>query len=188
MRTYVAFLRAINLGARRKFGKDDLRACLERAGFDEVETYLNTGNVRLRWPEPHDNAEHEGGGEALAATLEAAFRADRGFEVPTVVLSPEELRQVVADGVELVTRFGAPGQHYASLLKQPPEASAVAELERLIVPGERVVVAGRACHLLLDRRDNYHKSKLGNSFIERRLGVATNRNFRVISTLADRWG
>ena len=47
MPTYIAFLRAINLGANRKFPKDAIRAATEAAGGTEVETYINTGNVRF---------------------------------------------------------------------------------------------------------------------------------------------
>ena len=47
MTTYVAFLRAINLGAKRKFPKEAIRAAVEAAGMTEVETYINTGNVRF---------------------------------------------------------------------------------------------------------------------------------------------
>lgn len=180
MSTYVAFLRAINLGAKRKFGKDELRGCLARNGFFDVETYLNTGNVLLRGTQHQD-------GEKLAGTLEALFETDRGFEVPTVVMSLSELRAIHADGKRLTAGWADLGQHYVSLLKQRPRPEAVAEVEALGIPGERVVVRGRGCHLLLSQRENYHNSKLGNALIERRLGVATNRNFRVISALVDKW-
>ena len=45
MPTYVAFLRAINLGPNRKFAKADIVAATEAAGGTDVETYINTGNV-----------------------------------------------------------------------------------------------------------------------------------------------
>ena len=180
MSTHVAFLRAVNLGATRKFGKTELRACLARAGFSDVDTYLNTGNVLLRGTQHED-------GKKLADTLEAVFEADRGFEVPTVVMSLAELSAIHADGKDLIADFAGLGQHYVSLLKHRPRPEAVAEVEALDYPGERVVVRGRGCHLLLAERDNYHNSKLGNALIERRLGVATSRNFRVISTLVAKW-
>ena len=47
MATWIGFLRAINLGANRKFPKGDLKAAVEAAGGTEVETYINTGNVRF---------------------------------------------------------------------------------------------------------------------------------------------
>lgn len=180
MSIQVAFLRAINLGAKRKFGKADLRACLAQAGYTDIDTYLNTGNVRLRSAESLEDDE-------FAERLETLFAADRGFEVPTVVMGLAELAQIRADGQALAESFDDVGQHYVSLLKHPPDPEAVAELEAMTIPGERVTIHGRGCHLLLARRDSYHNSKLGNAHVEPRLGVATNRTFRVISTLVDKW-
>lgn len=80
MATYVAFLRAINLGAKRKFPKDAIVAAVEAAGFTEVETYINTGNVRF------DTTMRSRA--KIEAALEEAFLADRGFEVPTIVFTP----------------------------------------------------------------------------------------------------
>ena len=48
MPTYVAFLRAINLGSTRKFPKAAIVRACENAGFTEVETYINSGNVVFR--------------------------------------------------------------------------------------------------------------------------------------------
>ncbi len=89
MATYIAFLRAINLGATRKFPKDAIRAATEAAGGQRVETYINTGNVRL------DSRLRSR--ERVEQVLEEAFLADRGFEVPTIVFTPEELRAIAED-------------------------------------------------------------------------------------------
>ena len=45
MPTYIAFLRAINVGKRMFANAAIVQAC-EDAGFTDVETYINTGNVR----------------------------------------------------------------------------------------------------------------------------------------------
>ncbi|WP_052327756.1 DUF1697 domain-containing protein [Serinicoccus marinus] len=72
MATHVAFLRAINLGARRQFPKDDILRVTEEAGFQSVATYINTGNVRLET--------RRRSRARIEARLEAAYLADRGFE------------------------------------------------------------------------------------------------------------
>ena len=86
MPSYVAFLRAINLGAKRKFAKDEIRACVESTGATEVATHINTGNVLLT-TKLRSRAKVE-------ATLEDAFLADRGFEVPTIAYTLAELRAI----------------------------------------------------------------------------------------------
>ena len=47
MATYIGFLRAINLGPTRKFPKASIIKAVEAAGFTDVATYINTGNVRF---------------------------------------------------------------------------------------------------------------------------------------------
>ena len=45
--TYVALLRGINLAGRRKVAMPDLREALAEAGFEDVATYIQSGNIVL---------------------------------------------------------------------------------------------------------------------------------------------
>lgn len=175
MTTYVAFLRAINLGAKRKFPKDDVLAVTEAAGFTGVATHLNTGNVRLE-STLRSRARIE-------RALEVAYLADRGFDVPTIVYSGPELVAVAAEAAQLGELHL--GKQFVSLLKVEPSAEAAAALEARSTDEERVVVTGRAVHLLLG--ESYHEAKVTNAVVERHLGVATNRNVSVIRTLVEKW-
>ncbi len=174
MPTYIAFLRAINLGARRKFPKDAIKAAAEAAGCTDVETYINTGNVRVS-----TTLRSRAGVETA---LERAFAAEAGFEVPTIVFTPKELVAIA----DTAAAFGHSGKHYVSLLKDEPSPAAVKEIEQRSTVEEVAAVGGRAVHLLLG--DNYHEARLTNAVVEKHLGVATNRNLTVIRTLAERWG
>jgi uncharacterized protein (DUF1697 family) len=176
MPTYVAFLRAINLGATRKLSKAAIVRACEGAGFTDVETYINSGNVRVTTPMRSP--------AKVEATLEKAFAEEAGFEVPTVALTQKELRDIAADAVELGQ--GHEGRYYVSLLKTAATPAAVKRLDDAGGAGERAVVRGRGAHLLLG--PDYHTARLGNAVVEKCLGVATNRNLTVIRTLAEKWG
>ena len=176
MPTYVAFLRAINLGPTRKFPKADIVAAVEAAGGEDVATHINTGNVRLT-TRMRSRARVE-------EALERAFAADRGFAVPTIVFTQAELRAVAEDVEELGA--GHDGRHYVSLLKQEPDAVARGLIEGAAAEGQRAVVLGRAAHLLID--SDYHSATLTNATVEKHLGVATNRAANVITTVAAKWG
>lgn len=180
MPAYVAFLRAINLGARRKFGTADLQRVVESTGATDVAVHLNTGNVLL--------TSRQRSAEAVARTLEAAFATDRAFEVPTVVLTLPELRQVVLDAAEAAA--GSPfvvGEHYVSFLREALTPEGRAEFSALERDGEAAVVGSRAVHLLVRERESFQAAKLPG-LVERRLGVATARNLRVVAELDRRWG
>jgi uncharacterized protein (DUF1697 family) len=172
---YVAFLRAINLGKNRKFPMVELRACLEAAGFQDVATYIQTGNVRLRSPMRL--------GARVEQRLEQVFEEDRGFAVPTIVLTPTELRQTYVDAVGLDV---SAARRYVTLLKDKPSPGTTAAIDAWDRPGEGAKVIGRAVHWWLDQPVG--QSVFSNATVERSLGVATTRDLKVITTLAERWG
>lgn len=171
--TYIGFLRAINLGAKRKFPKAAIVRAVQAAGFTDVETYINTGNVRF------DSTLRSRA--RIEAALEEAFLAEAGFEVPTIVFTQAELRAIAEEAAS----FGHGGRHYVSLLKQEPSPEAVRDLEAVSTAEEVCKVGGRAVHLLLG--ENYHEARLTNAVVEKRLGVATNRNLTVVRALAEKW-
>ena len=176
MPTYVAFLRAINLGARRKFPKDAIRAAAEGAGFTDVETYINTGNLRVTTRMRSRTKVEE--------ALEKAFCEDRGFEVPTIAFTPAEVTAIAEEATEFAKDHD--GAHYVSLLKEEPSRDLIERIEAAGRGGESARVGGRAVHLMLGA--NYHEAKLSNATVEKLMGVATNRNLKVIRTIAEKWG
>lgn len=178
MPEYLAFLRAINLGKNRKFPMVELRSVLESAGFGDVETYIQTGNVRLRTPMRSV--------ERVASLLEEVFAADRGFDVPTVVLTPTELRQVHADAMAFEPPVDGEVRRYVTFLRQPAAPQVAAAVDAFAVDGEAARVVGRAVHVWV--RDGYQNARISNGRLERMLGVATTRDLKVVTTLAGRWG
>ena len=177
MPTYVAFLRAINLGATRKFPKDAIRSATEAAGGSGVETYINTGNVRLTHP-----ARSVG---KVQSVLEQAYAARAGFAVPTVVFTAADLAALTARAEELHAEHDPAGQHYVTLYPRAPSAAAVAAVHALEKDGERVVVDGRAAYVLLE--GGVHTSRLLASKEFKALGEGTARTVKVLRTVTEKW-
>lgn len=176
MPTYVAFLRAVNLGPTRKFPKAEIVAATEAAGGTDVATHINTGNVRL--------GSRLRSRSRVEAALEGAYAARAGFGVPTVAFTTAELAEIAADAEEL-TRPDLE-RHYLYLLKDEPARERVDALLARVGAADRIVVRGRAAHLLLGA--DYRPGGVDPWGVEKALGVvATNRNFNVITTLATKW-
>ncbi len=177
MPDYIAFLRAINLGAQRTFPKADIVAASEAAGGRDVATHINTGNVRLtssmRSP------------RKVRAALEKAYLADRGFEVTTFVFTPDEVRALTDRGCELRGENVTGSRHYVALFHSPPDPRAVTALQALDVEGERVIVEGRAAYTLID--GDIHTSRLLSTTEYAALGQATSRTITVLRTIAEKW-
>jgi len=180
MPTYIALLRAINVGGR-VYKMAELRAHLSESGLEQVETYIQTGNVRFR------SAMRSAA--RVERHLESVLRAGSGFDVPSIVLSPGELREVYDDATALPAPFGSPEpghRRYVTFFKpgeapDPEAARAIAAWER---PGESAVAIGRAVHVWLD-----HPTADAEFFgaFKEVLAPGTNRDLRVVTTLAQRW-
>lgn len=88
MTNYLALLRGINVGGKNRLKMDALRACFEAIGFEEVRTYIQSGNVIFSSEEAQQGR--------LAAQIEEALLATFGYELPVVLRRHGELRNVVA--------------------------------------------------------------------------------------------
>ena len=85
MQTHAAFLRGVNLGSKRKASGADLRAALEGAGFDDVATFRNSGNVVFTGKGPAPK---------LTEQVEACIAGKLGFDVKVYLRTAKEVRAV----------------------------------------------------------------------------------------------
>jgi len=176
MPTWIAFQRAVNVGGRA-YPMVELRALLTEAGYADVATHIQTGNIRLTSPVRSQ--------ARLESALEKLFEADRGFDVPTVALTPAELRTIATDADEVAAAQPPEFGHYVEILRAEPTAEERKAIESGGYSGQRAVVRGRGVHLLFDIP--FHEAKPPNAALRRALGVSTNRNLKVIRALVEKW-
>src|SRR6476620_1583090 len=112
MALYIAFLRAVNVGGR-KVPMADLRGHLEDAGFTEVATHIQSGNVRV-------NSTLRSVPK-VEAQLEKVMAAAFGIEIPAIVRRPGELVDLVENAPK--NPLGPDARHYVSFLRDQPSAS-----------------------------------------------------------------
>lgn len=175
MPSYIAWLRAVNVGGR-VVKMATLRGYLVAAGCTDVETHIQSGNVRLTSP-LRSRAKVE-------AALETALWETCGFEVKTLVRTPKELSELVKASPP--SPLGEDARHYVAYLRDSPSAEAASQLNAWDVPGERATVAGRDVHLWLTKSS--HEAKISNARIEKITGMAsTLRDWKVVSALAAKW-
>jgi uncharacterized protein (DUF1697 family) len=136
MAVRVAFLRAVNLG-KRKVEMGRLKAVAERLGYDDVWTYINSGNVVF-------NA--SGSRSIIESAMEKALEDEFGFECTTFVRTAAELENTLT-----ATPFevGPGDTHFVTFLKRAPSAAAVKELEALSNGFDTLVVQGADVHWLM---------------------------------------
>lgn len=196
MGTYVALLRAVNVGGT-KLPMADLRTLLEGLGLTDVRTYLQSGNAVFdaRDAEPVS---------ALATAIEVRIERDVGPRVGVLVLPGESLADVVAANpfpgaadervLHATFLFGSAGEaDFGEASEAAYSAVYAATFKKLKLPveaGEEAALVGApplaAPVIYLKLPLGYGRTKLNNAWFERRLGTAaTTRNWRTVQALAD---
>jgi uncharacterized protein (DUF1697 family) len=171
---HVAMLRGINLGPRRRVPMAELRTLLTEAGYEDVRTYVQSGNIVLRSPAKPAEVERK-----LQKLISERF----GFEVPVIVRSRAQLAEVVkADPLGDVA--DDPKRYQVSFLAAKAPAELVRRLEEQAVASERVVARGREIYAW--HPAGVARSKLWNELAGTGLGItATARNWTTVTTLLE---
>lgn len=156
-----------------------VRSCLSTAGFADVRTHIQSGNVRVSTPRRSASA--------VAAAIEPALAAEFGFEVPTIVRRPAELSELVAQLDELASPLSPLARKYVVFCRQRPGPAAAVELAGWAAAGEAALVLGSQVVIWLDIPA--HQAKLTTARLERIVGgVGTARDVKVVRALSEKWG
>lgn len=108
MDQHAALLRGINVGGKNRIAMADLRDALASAGFEQVATYIASGNVLLA--SAHEPA-------ALEDALETAIEERFGSRIAVVVRTHAALRHVVRQAPD---GFGGEDHHWDVVFLKAP--------------------------------------------------------------------
>jgi uncharacterized protein (DUF1697 family) len=167
----VALLRGINVGRAKRVAMADLRALVERLGFGEVQTLLNSGNVVY--------AAGRVSPRAAAARIEAAVASELGVRARVFALAAAELDEIVAEN-PLATVADDPSRLFVCVYAEPAVRSRLALLPAPRRP-EAFGVGARAAYLWCP--DGLLRSALGETVLSRLGDAVTTRNWRTILKL-----
>jgi len=174
-KTYVAFLRGVNVGGARKLPMAELRSLLASTGYGDVRTYVQSGNVVFT-ATPTDTV-------VLAAELGSVIEERFGFDVVAVVRDAQELA-AIASAHPYAGDEEDPKRLHVLFLAQRPSPEQVSGLDPDRSPVDRFVVDGR--ELYVHYPDGVGRSKFTIDYVERVLGTpATGRNWNTVTKLAE---
>lgn len=184
MRTHVALLRGINVGGTGKVPMAELRERLAAAGFTDVATLIQSGNVVLS--STTDSA-------TIARTVAGVLREH--FEVPRPVIVFDRTEYAAAVAANPYPQVSEPKQLHAVFRAAPPTDDELAGLAAVVAAGREAggrddaTVVGRVVYLHLP--DGMGRSPLGARLSARTDapdGGGTGRNWATVRRLLDLLG
>jgi uncharacterized protein (DUF1697 family) len=169
---HIVLLRGINIGSRNRVAMPRLREVLTDAGFGEVKTYVQSGNVVLS---------AKGSADQVARKCERLIADEFGLEIPVVVRTRAQLAKVVERN-PLGKVATDPKRYQVSFMTGKLPAAVGRKLEEVAAPTERFVVSGREVYAW--HPAGVARSRLWAMLAGRGLGVtATARNWTTVTSL-----
>ncbi|QSX74618.1 DUF1697 domain-containing protein [Lysobacter arenosi] len=164
MATYIALLRAVNVGGTGKLPMADLRAMCEAAGFRNVRTYIASGNVVFETP---------GTAAKAKAALETALESYAGKPIGVAIRTAAEMAQVLADNP---FPDAAPNRALAIFLDAAPPADALATVRHR--SDEKIALGKREIYV------HYGEGMAASKLVIPAAKAGTGRNLNTVAKLA----
>lgn len=170
MARYTALLRGINVGGRTKVSMSDLRATCAAAGLDDVQTYIQSGNVVF--------SSTQRSAPKIEASIERAIRDELGQDVTVMVRTAAQLGRIVERNPFAADDLPATALVVAFLKRRTTTKA----LDLSAYGPETAAVHGTEVYLHYPNGQG--RSKVTNAVLERLLGTpATARNWNTVGKL-----
>jgi uncharacterized protein (DUF1697 family) len=158
MNIYIALLRGINVGGKNLIKMPELKEALETIGLNEVQTYIQSGNVIFK------SGEEEA---TLQVIIENKIETVFGFPVKVVLRTLAELEKIILDCPfsedEILKAESLSDKEclYVALLSTVPQKEKTEYLNTYRSDSDDYRIIGRNVYLLF--RNSIRNSKLANN-------------------------
>jgi uncharacterized protein (DUF1697 family) len=173
---YLALLRGINVSGHNMIKMDALIKMLENMGFQNVETYIQSGNVFLESEE--ENA--AGIGFKIKQEISKVF----GYDVPVIMVSKTDLELCFKNNPYLKEKVCDIKKLYVAFISKELTAAAINDLKiSNFKPDEAAIDGSR---IYIKYAIGAGKTNLDQKYIEKKLNVvATIRNWNTVTKLLE---
>ncbi len=184
MPRYIALLRGINVGGNTMIKMEELRAMFEALNFDNVVSYINSGNIAFNVGQRVAQRDSPSKTEsALISVIEPAIERQFGRPFPVIVRKQANLSRILTDN-PFAGDFESHKEMHVLFMKDEMSLEKRDQLFAAALDGERYSVQGREiyCHL----KQGFADSLLTKGFLDKKLKVLyTARNWRTVQKLCE---
>jgi uncharacterized protein (DUF1697 family) len=176
MQTYIAILRGINVSGKNKIAMKDLKAALEGAGFLNVATYIQSGNVVFG----HKLTDEKTLANQITQLIKTAF----GLDVPVLVRTANDIEQTYANNPFLKQKGIDADKLHITYLADVPAQENIDKANTYNYGPDEFIIMGN--NVYVHCPNGYGNTKLNNTFFENKLKVAaTTRNLKTAAKLVE---
>lgn len=173
---HLALLRGINVSGHNMIKMDALKKILENIGFQNVETYIQSGNVFL---ETDDESP-----QSVGFTIKQEIVKQLGFDVPTIVINKSDLEKCLTNNPFFKEKDVDTKKLYVAFISKELNNNALNDLKISQFKPDEAFIDGNRIYMKLET--GAAKTKLTQKYIEKKLNVtATSRNWNTVNKLIE---
>ncbi|MGA8618374.1 MAG: DUF1697 domain-containing protein [Candidatus Sulfotelmatobacter sp.] len=174
MPIYISMLRGINVGGHKRIKMERLRQSFEALGFEQVKTYIQSGNVVFKAAKSSS--------AALSRKIEERIVKEFGFSVSVISRTADEMGKTIANNPFLKECGIDPEKLHVMFLSEAPATAAVKKLADLTAVPDQCRCVDREIYFYLP--NGASKSVLMKSPVDRILAVmTTTRNWKTVNSV-----
>jgi uncharacterized protein (DUF1697 family) len=174
MLIYISMLRGINVGGHKRIKMDQLRESFEALDFEQVKTYIQSGNVVFKAGKLSP--------AALSRRIEERILSDFGFSASVISRTAEEMAGTIENNPFLNQSGIDPEKLHVAFLSEAPAPSALHKLAKLTLKPDQSRCLGREVYLYFP--NGVSGSSLWKHPLDGVLSVVTTtRNWKTVNSL-----
>lgn len=177
MKTYIALLRGINVSGHNKVKMADLKQLFINLNFDNITTYIQSGNVIF------SSSENEI--SKIEENIKDAIKKKFDYDVKVLVITKQDIEKIFASNPFLENQDPDITKMCVTFLSDLPTSENMLKLEKHTSNYTDEYKINEK-HIFLHCPSGFAKTKLTNNLIERKLKLdATSRNWKTITKLVE---
>lgn len=174
MTTHLALLRGINVSGHNMIKMEVLKTTLEKIGFQNVQTYIQSGNVFI-------DSDEESAAKVGFIIKQEIFKAF-GHDVPTIVLGIEDLKKCFLNNPFLKEKELDLKKIYVAFVSKELRPENINDLKISQFKPDEAQIDGT--RIFIKYAVGAGKTRLDQKYIEKKLSLtATIRNWNTVTQL-----
>ncbi|MBC7642127.1 MAG: DUF1697 domain-containing protein [Flavobacterium sp.] len=174
MQTHLALLRGINVSGHRMIKMEALKSALEKIGFQNVQTYIQSGNIFIDIVEENP--------AKVGFIIKQEIQKTFGHDVPVVVIAQKDLELCLKNNPFLKIQDVDCKKLYVAFISTVLKSEHLNDLKISNFKPDEAVIDGSRIYIKYEV--GVVKTKLDQNYIEKKLNViATIRNWNSVNQL-----
>lgn len=175
MKKFITLLRGINVSGQKIIKMSELKLLFEDIGFQNVQTYIQSGNVIFY--------SNEISIDKLEIKISSSLKNKFGFDVQVIILSPGEIEYALKNN-PFIRKKKEFERLYVTFLSDAPSKENIQMLNSIDYSPEQYKIDKKLIYLFLP--NGAGKAKLKNNLFENKLKIfGTTRNWKTVMALSE---